>query len=188
MRSISFLAIIFLGVAPSAQAMEDAFISHGRMPDSTQKIISEIREDDKRSIPLEVAIKSRSTYSNSGPIGVTVTVTNLFEPPLLLNSRLLVNHRLLPGELSFLIIDPNGKRCEIQRLVSPIDLRDEDFVLLERGMSIQRTVDLADFYQMHKKGTYKIRVYYHNSDERIVNNQHAWMGTLVSEPTDLTLQ
>jgi len=61
-----------------------------------------------------------------------------------INGRMLVNHRRLPGELSFLITIPR-EACEIQRLVSPIEVREEDFVLLERGMSIQRTVDLAGF-------------------------------------------
>jgi hypothetical protein len=168
--------------------VEDVFISHGQMPDSNQKIMAEIREDEKRSMPLEVSIKARSSYALSDSIGVTVTVTNLFDPPLLLNSRLLVNHPRLPGELSFVIIDPNGKRCEFQRLVSPIAVRDEDFVSLGRGMSIQRTVDLADFFAMRKRGVYKVRAYYHNSEDYIVDGAHSWMGTLTSDPTEIELK
>jgi hypothetical protein len=187
-RPVSFMAVIFLGFAPSAMAVEDVFVSHGRLPDSNQKIMSEIRDDEKRRIPLDVALKARREYAFSDPVAITVTVTNLFDPPLLLNSRLLVNHRLLPGELSFLITDPDGKRCEIQRLVSAMDIRDEDFVSVPRGMSIQRTIDLGDFFQMRKKGTYNVRVIYHNSVDQTADGRRAWVGALASEATDIELK
>ncbi len=147
------LILLIVGglLASPAWAVDDIFISHGRSPDSTAKVLSEIHEADQRRIPIEAAIKARSQYKIGNPIPLTVTISNLFDPPLLINGRLLVNHRLLPGELSFSIVDPQGKKCEFNRLISPMDLKSEDFVLLSRGMSVQRTVDLADFFRMEKK-------------------------------------
>ena len=165
-----------------------AFISQGRTADPTAKVLSEIREAERRRIPIDAAIKARSRYQLSEPLAVTITVTNLFDAPLLVNSRLLVNHRLLPGELSFSVVDPEGKRCEFQRLVSPFSLADDDFLLLARGMSVQRTVDLADFFTMRKKGIYKVQVSYRNSIDQIVNGHHSWMGSASSDVTEIELQ
>jgi hypothetical protein len=163
-------------------------VSRGRAPDSTTTILSEMRDSERRRIPLEVALKARTHYPLGDPIPVTITITNLFDPPLLLNGRLLVNHRRLPGEVSFSITDPDGKRCDFQRLVSPMAVTNEEFVLLARGMSIQRTVDLADFFAMRKKGVYKVQAYYHNEMDLIVNGSRAWMGQVVSDVNEVSLQ
>lgn len=186
-RLFSIVAAALLTV-PFAYAMDDVMLSQGRAPDSTRKIMTELREAEQRKVPLEVAIKARARYGVNESVPVTITVTNLFDPPLLLNSRMLVNHRLLAGEIAFLITDPAGKRCEFQRLVSPRPVADEDFVLLARGMSIQRTVDLADYFNLSRKGTYKVQALYRNQYDQMMNGTRAWLGIVPSDVTEIEIR
>jgi hypothetical protein len=180
--------VVFLSI-PNVlgTAAVDPMLSSGRAPDSTAKVVAEIRDAERRRIPLEVVIKASEHYSVGGPVEVTVIVTNLFDTPLLMNSRMLVNHARLQGEVSFHITDPSGKRVDIKRYVTPLSIRDNDFVLLNRGESIQRTVDLADLYGINVKGTYKIQASYHNEVDHSNPSGHAWKGYVISEPIELTL-
>lgn len=188
MKRSSWIVLAVLLTGSFAPAMDDVMMSQGRAPDSTAKILSEIREADRRKLPLEVAMTARASYSVNASVPITITVTNLFDAPLLLNSRMLVNHRLLPGEISFLIIGPNGKRIEFQRLVSPRPVGDEDFLLLARGMSMQRTVDLADYFDLGRRGTYKVQAFYRNESGQLVNGTRAWLGIVPSEVTEIEIR
>ena len=131
-------------------------------------------------------IQASDSYVASGPVNVTVIITNLFDKPLVMNSRMLDNHPLLQGELSFRIEDSGGKKVEIQRLITPLSVRDQDFVTLNRGESMQRSVDLADLFGMSRKGTYKIQVSYHNEVDH-VGTRRAWKGLVWSEPVEIRL-
>ena len=59
---------------------------------------------------------------------------------------------------------------------------------LARGQSMQRTVDLADLFGMSTKGTYTIRVAYHNEVDHIGSTAHAWKGVVWSEPIEIRLE
>lgn len=179
---------VLLASVGTASAVQDVFISRARVPESTSKVLAEIRESEQRRIPLEAALKARARYPLGAALPVTLTITNLFDPPLLMNSRLLVNHRKLQGEISFSVTDPEGKRCEFQRLISPLTVTNEDFVLLARGMSIQRTVDLADFFNMRKKGIYKVQAIYHNDMNVLIDGQRSWMGQITSDINEIELR
>ena len=182
------LLVIFLSIPNLAgTAAVDPMLSTGRAPDPTAKTLAEIREAEQRRIPLEVMIKASDHYPAGGPVDVTVIVTNLFDEPLLMNSRMLVNHARLQGEISFHITDASGKRAEIRRFVTPLSIRDNDFVLLSHGESIQRTVDLADLFGIMQKGTYKIQASYHNEVYHSNASGHAWKGYVISDPIELTL-
>ena len=136
----------------AASESVDPWISTGRQPDPTAKTLSDLRAAEKRRIPIDVQLKSSDSYPAGGSVDVTVIITNLFDKPLVMNSRMLVNHPLLQGELSFRIVDSHGKKVEIQRLITPLSVRDRDFVTLSRGESMQRSVDLADLFGMTRKG------------------------------------
>jgi len=168
--------------------MADPYLSAGRAPDSTGQSISESREAERRRIPLEVQLKVANHYKAGRPIEVTILVTNLFEATLMMNSRMLVNHPLLQGEVSFRIRGPDGKKIEIQRLITPLSLRDEDFVLLDRGQSIQRSVDLSDLYGITRKGVYRVQVSYHNEIDNASGHQHAWKGVVLSDPVEIHIE
>src|SRR5579864_1347865 len=129
---------ILLVISPIAWGAPDPFLSAGRAPDSTEETLAEIRDSEKRRIPIEVALKASENYHLRGPVNVTVIVTNLFDEPLVLNRRMLVNHPRLKGEVFFKIQDPDGHTCQIQRLITPLALHEDDFVVLPRGESIQR--------------------------------------------------
>ena len=184
----STLLFTFL-VLPSlaGSAAIDPLLSTGRTPDPTAKTLSEIRAAEKRLIPLEVLLKSAPRHPAGGSVEVTVIISNLFDAPLLMNSRMLVNHPRLQGEIAFRVIGPDGQMVEFQRLITPLSLRDEDFVLLSRGESMQRTVDLADLFGIHRKGIYKVQACYHNDVDHSVQAQRAWKGVVWSDPIDIEL-
>jgi hypothetical protein len=184
-RACLFCGLIIASAFGLAQM--EPVLSTGRAPDPTAKTLSEIRAAEKRRIPLEVLLKTGSRYAAGGPIEVTIIITNLFDAPLLMNSRMLVNHPRLQGELSFRIVDYSGHKVEIQSLITPLTVRDEDFVMLERGQSMQRTVDLADLYGMTQKGVYTIQACYHNEIDYRSPSQSAWKGIVWSEPVEIEL-
>jgi hypothetical protein len=180
--------ICFLAMASAfGWAQMEGVLSAGRTPDPTAKTLSELRAAERRRIPLEVLLKTASRHDGGGPVEVTIIITNLFDAPLLMNSRMLVNHPRLQGELSFRITDPSGNRVEIQRLITPLSVRDEDFVTLTRGESMQRTVDLADLFGMTQKGVYKVQVCYHNEIDYRGQFLRAWKGTVWSEPVEIQI-
>jgi len=191
MRRIVLVVLLFWGVVylarPCASVEADPWISAGRQPDPTAKTISEIRAAEKRRIPLEVLLKASGHYRAGGPVEVTIIVTNLFDAPLLMNSRMMVNHPLLKGEVSFRIIGPDGGKVEIQRLITPLSLKEDDFEALARGQSMQRAVDLSDLFGVTRKGIYKVQVSYHNEIDHAAGDQRAWKGVVWSEPVEVQL-
>jgi hypothetical protein len=181
---IMVLAISHAGASIGA----DPELSAGRAADPTAKTLSDLRAAEKRRIPLEVLIQASNHYPATDPVQVTVIVTNLFDMPLMMNSRMLVNHPLLQGELAFRILGPQGKKIEIQRLITPLSVRDQDFVILNRGESMQRSVDLSDLYGFSEKGTYKVWACYHNEVDHVDASRRAWKGAVWSEPVEVQLQ
>src|SRR5258705_9495988 len=100
--SKSFLFVLLLSSRTLfAAAVADPYLSSGRQADPTAKALSEIRAAEKRRIPMDVTLKAFAEYPVGQPVLVSVMITNLFDAPLLLNSRMLVNHPKLQGELSF---------------------------------------------------------------------------------------
>lgn len=179
--------LLLVSNAWALDAIENTYASQGRQDDGTSKTVSEIYEAQRRQVPIEVELSSSSEYPAGSPVSVTVMVTNLFDTPLLINRRMLINHPRLEGEVSFKILGPDGKTCEIQRLVTPMTLSDDDFVMLQRGQSIQRTVDLSDFYAMKYRGNYTVRAYYHNDQDHPEGSVRAWKGVVASDPVDIKL-
>jgi len=188
MQTLLTFFIVMLVVAKAfAAAVADPWLSNGNQADPTTNSLSEIRASEKRRIPIEVQLKSGDKYRARGPVGVTVIITNLFDAPLIMNSRMLVNHPLLQGEVSFRIIGPDGQEIDIERLITPLSVREQDFITLHRGESIQRAVDLTDLFGIHRKGVYKIEVSYHNDVDYVDAAQHAWKGIVWSEPVEIRL-
>jgi hypothetical protein len=187
-RNVAILLGVCLWLGPpSAAADMDSWMSKGELPDPTTQTLADIRAAEKRQIPLDVALKGAEHFPSGHPVVMTILVTNLFDSPLIMNSRMLVNHPLLSGEVSFRIIGPDGRKVEIQRLITPLSLRDDDFVLLARGQSIQRSVDLSDLYGISQKGVYKIQVSYHNDIDHPVDGRRAWKGEIWSDPIEIRL-
>jgi hypothetical protein len=149
---------------------------------------SEVLSTPNRRVPLDVMLKVARHYTAGEPVIVTIILTSLYDPPLLLNGRMLVNHPLLQGELSFRIVGPTGQKVEIQRLITPLSIRDDDFVPMTRGQSIQREVDLADLFGMLQRGTYQLQVSYHNQMGHASEGLSAWRGAIWSEPTEIELE
>ena len=187
MRRSAILIVLFVVPNLAGSSTIDPMLSTGRAADPTAKTLSEIRASEKRQIPLEVLLKTATHFHAGDPVVVTVIVSNLFDAPLLMNTRMLVNQPRLQGELAFRITDPSGKRVNIQRLITPISIRDQDFVVLGRGESMQRTIDLADLYGIHRKGAYTLRAYYHNDVDHTSDSQKVWRGVVWSDPVEIEL-
>jgi hypothetical protein len=185
---LGLVALICLGVSvPYLCAATEPVLTNRRAPSPGATTLKEIREAELRKIPLEVFIKAPAKRKAGEPVEVTVMVTNLFKAPLLMNSRLLVNHPRLAGEVAFRITDESGKFIQIEALVTPLSIREDDFVILGKGESIHRTVDLADVYGLTHKGTYKVQVFYHNEVDFVAENKRAWKGHVWSEPVQIEL-
>ncbi len=183
------MALVCLSLSSlAAEGTGETWISKGRTVDPTQKSLTEIRDSEKRRIPLDVMLQAAREYSHDDPISVTVIVTNLFDEPLLINRRMLVNHPKLQGELVFGILGPDGKRCDIEKPITPMSVHDDDFVLMPRGQSIQRTVDLSDLYPLTKKGIYKIRAFYHNDVDHPIGSRRAWKGVVGSDTIEFAVR
>jgi hypothetical protein len=180
------LILIFMAI-PALGAVREPRMSMGRQPDSTEKRVAEIREGERRLIPLDVSVLAEQAYRLKDPIEVTILVTNLFDNPLVLNQRMLVNHPLLKGEVHFKITGPDGRTAELKRLVTPMSVRDEDFVVVKKGHSIQRTVDLSDLYTLGQKGVYRVQAAYHNDVDQPLGSMHAWKGLVQSEPFEIRI-
>jgi len=174
--------------ASAAIQPPDSYVSTGRAPDNTQKAVAEIRQAERRRIPIEVALQTAAAYKQGAPVEITVRVTNLFTAPLVMNRRMLVNHPRLEGEIAFKIIGPDGKARPFQRLITPMAIHDDDFVLLPRGQSIQRTVDLGDLYDLKEKGAYQIQVLYRNDLDQPLGTLRAWKGAVASEASSLRIE
>ncbi len=181
------LALLLALSMPAVASVADPMLSQGRAPDSSAKSISELRASERRKIPLEVYLKASSRLKAGEPVEVTIILTNLFPAQLLLNSRMLVNHPRLQGEVAFRITNGDDKPLLIQTLVTPLTMREEDFVLLAKGESIQRTVDLSDIYGMSHKGTYKVQAIYHNEIDFVSGKRRSWKGRVWSDPIEIEL-
>ncbi len=180
------MVLLLLLAAVTTQAEEPILTASSRM-EPAATTLAEMRAAEKRRIPLEVFLKGSPKYKTGDPVEVTIIVTNLFPTPLLMNSRMLVNHIRLEGEISFRITDAQNKPVEIQSLVTPLSVREDDFVVLAKGESLQRTVDLADLYGLSRRGTYKVFATYHNEVDFVASRQRAWKGRVWSEPIEVVL-
>src|ERR1044072_9227522 len=74
-----YMAAVFLALPVQSMTAADPMLSSSRQEDPTAKTLAEIRDADKRRIPLEVALKTSNQYVAGNPIQVTVMVTNLFD-------------------------------------------------------------------------------------------------------------
>ncbi len=136
----------------------------------------------------EITLRTAEDYFAGGPVEVTVMLENVSFTPLLLNTRFQVNHPNLKGDVYFDIKGPKGTKIQFQRLVTPRDTNDDQFQLVPRGRSIERTIDLADFYGLTEKGEYEVRVIYRNMEHRILEGNAAWMGVVVSDASRIRIQ
>lgn len=181
-HAIIILSSFIFSSVVGAVVVSDPLLSTGRKADPTSKTLAEIRQAERRRIPIEVLLRAEESYTIGEPMMVSVIVTNLFDQPLAMNRRMLVNHPALEGELYFWIVGPNKKLWQIQRRVTPLPIRAEDFSVLKRGMSMERTIDLADFYGLTEPGNYKIYVAYRNDMDQPIGSLMAWKGQAWSVP------
>jgi len=133
----------------------------------------------------EAALRVSLTAPPSDPaddsLPVKVVVTNASVTPLLLNSRLLVNHRVSRGELYFSIEDADGQSYQLQGFGKPRALGEADFVVVPSGQSIEAAITLGDRYGLKRPGTYRVSVTYRNDQEWVKGDLTAWRGEAHSD-------
>lgn len=139
--------------------------------------------------PLGVNIRTASTQLAEAPIKATVEIKNLSGKPLLVNRRLLLNHRISEGELFFDIENQSGSKYDLQALIDPRDLGPDDFVLLPADQALMKTIDLTDRYGIRKRGHYRLIVTYRNQTAwRSESGIEAWTGTVQSSPIEIEIR
>lgn len=136
----------------------------------------------------KVTLAAQPSYPAGGPVPVKAVVTNASAEPLLVNSRLLVTFAVGEGDLAFDIEGSGGQGYEYRAFVTPGDLQDRDFVVLQPGSSIEREVDLARDYSLKVPGPYRAAVVYRNAREWSRAGMTAWTGETRSEPVVIELK
>jgi hypothetical protein len=141
-----------------------------------------------REARLVVSLKNKAVYSAGDPILVTVMLSNQSQEPLLINARMLFNRYPLPGEVSFNIQGPREQNYPLLKAIAPQDIRNEDLAILTTGETMERQVDLNEFYGVRKRGKYKVQVVYYNSVDLEKDSLKTWRGSLASDPTEIELR
>lgn len=149
---------------------------------------AENQEKTMAGAPLKVVVETADSYRAGDAVPVKVVVTSISEDPVLVNARLLTNFEISEGELYFRIQDTQGKAYDFQALISPRDVNDQDFVLLDRGKSVEKSVDLRASYALKQPGSYQVAATYRNEYDWSSDGHKAWQGEVGSQPVTVRLQ
>jgi hypothetical protein len=136
----------------------------------------------------EVTLAAQPSYPAGGPVPVKVVVANVSAEPLLVNARLLVTVGAGEGDLAFDVEGAGGQGYEYRAFVTPDELEEKDFVVLEPGASIERTVDLARDYSVTAAGAYRAVVTYRSAKDFTKSGLKAWTGVARSQPATVELK
>ena len=116
-------------------------------------------------LPLNLSL---SVSPSEGPAGVTATVVARLSNPTdavqVVNSRMLVNHVGLPGEIWLDVQGPPGYRNSVGYRVNAGETPDEFFVSLMPDAAIEQSWTLNDYESIDSPGEYVITLTYHNED------------------------
>jgi len=141
-----------------------------------------------RNHTLKVELQMENEAQAGSSLDAKVVLRNVSAAPVLVNGRLLVNSQLFPGELFFAIESENGRKFDLQVLLRTRPLTQQDFVVLDAGRSIEKTVSLKNDYGVDEPGIYTLSVTYRNEQEWSRDGQSAWVGEVSSEPVHLQLR
>ena len=133
--------------------------------------------------PLELTVTPTGDAMVGRPIAVNVAVFNTSGAPVAVNRRFLLDHDAGPGELALTVTAEGAAQPLVfQSLITPADLRDDNFTTLAPGGHLAVRVDLGSAYALSTAGRYTIVARYRNADTR------GWVGDLTSAPARIEVQ
>jgi hypothetical protein len=150
--------------------------------------IFERRADADRPVPTRAP--SAAPRPVCGPVAPTLdieiapAVSTVNDELLAVNARLLVNNPGSPpgyGELSLSVDGPPGYVNNTAFNVRTGPPPPGDFVVLERGASVEQSYRLRDYESLDVPGTYRIWVTYRNDIAESVGGLPAFVGAVSSE-------
>jgi hypothetical protein len=133
---------------------------------------------------LDIEIAPAVSTVNDDDEVLTVVLSNRTGELLAVNARLLVNNPGSPpgyGELSLSVDGPPGYVNNTAFNVRTGPPPPGDFVVLERGASVEQSYRLRDYESLDVPGTYRIWVTYRNDIAESVGGLPAFVGAVSSE-------
>ena len=131
------------------------------------------------------------TFAPGEPITGLVRLRNMDGEPATVNGRLALNTPYAPQgmrEIAFRLTDPSGTPLEFQAKVNVGAPRDNHFKTLGPGEALERSYDLAQYYDFGQPGTYSVQAVYQNLSEPEAGHGPAvWQGEIESLPTTFTV-
>jgi hypothetical protein len=119
-------------------------------------------------------------------VQLVVRLRNLSAEPALVNGRLLLVPRGKPapfGELTLRVRGPTGYRNSIAFMVRSGEPDADDFVVLEPGASLDRSIPLSRYQTLHLPGRYDLTVTYRNAVPHRRGAQQAIVGEATAVAT-----
>ena len=121
--------------------------------------------------PLEGQINEHTT--------LIATLSNPTQDTIIVNSRLLINHRYSSGEIWLELEGPKGYQNSVGFRVRPGRTPEEFYVPLALDQIIEQSWILNDYYSLDMAGEYKLKVIYHNECDRTPNGLPMSLGKVV---------
>ena len=123
----------------------------------------------------------KKVFQSQEPIMLLIKVENKGNVPLQLDSRFLPEaDEAFPGELTLLVTAPKERPLPFLPLFESSELREEEIIKVLPRTSIERPLDLSNFFKLSIPGPYLVQVIY---DTTTIQSSHTfWKGRLVSLP------
>jgi hypothetical protein len=123
----------------------------------------------------------KSQYRVGEPIMVHISLENLSQSEVVVNSRLLVNRPIGPHELFFHLIGPDRKVVRFDARIRA-SFESREFVKLGGAQTLKKNFDFDRVYTLEKPGEYTATLFYENKQDASADLKlpPAWKGRLRS--------
>jgi hypothetical protein len=155
---------------------------------------------NKGGLQVEIVLE-KDEYCINEKIPVTVILTNNSNKPFLVDRKLLLLPGLLPANQNtsaLIVTDTDGNALPIYRYFDFPYLGEDDFIILNKNQSINRTIYLSYYdletdnlyeYNFEIGELYKVTTYYENTVNTLVKNGtkevKSWTGSISASDTFL---
>ena len=132
----------------------------------------------------------RETFQSADAIPVTLVLTNQGHERLLVNRRMAPNHPHAPDsqrDIVFVITAPSGQEMQLNKFINVRTPKEDDFLVLEAGETVERTIYLEQILSFVEIGEYSIQAIYQNATDP-GTGESAWKGQISSEKLFFTVE
>jgi hypothetical protein len=149
---------------------------HRDAPAEPRKLVLEIALDKKKSKPTE-------------PLELTLTLKSTGSAPVLVNSRLALNHRDAPDAMREIVLDvngPDGKPRAFQVKLKIGSASANQVRELKPSESIQSKYGLDKYFDLAAKGDYTVTGFYSSAPLADTQGRPVWTESVTSEELRFT--